>query len=269
MFNNGMEETHKVLYHYSSSTVFNDIILIINFYDKDLNKLKEYMYKLYQKSFPNIVFISSTLDEYNDYKGNHILSCPEASDKSLSYICIEKVYKNYPNMKGYLYLNNEILLKIWELDNFNLSIPWLCSFNISDVKSNKYNYTGILNIINKNEHLKKNLTKFLGKDGVAEGMPHFYYVTNDTIVKFFKILKIMYENKVPEELAIPNTMGMMLYPHYQYIYFADLTQEEIKTVMTYIKRVHEQILVYPVDYTKANYRKEVDKYIYFMKAEDY
>ena len=26
------------------------------------------MEKLYKKNFPNIVFVSSTLDEYNDYK---------------------------------------------------------------------------------------------------------------------------------------------------------------------------------------------------------
>ena len=39
--------------------------------------------------------------------------------------------------------------------------------------------------------------------------------------------------------------------------------------MRYIKKVHEQILVYPVDYTRPDYRVEVDKYIYFMKAEDY
>ena len=79
----------------------------------------------------------------------------------------------------------------------------------------------------------------------------------------------MYDNKVPQELAIPNTMGMILLPQYQYIYFADLNEEEIKTVMTYIKKVHEQILVFPVDFTRKDYRDEVDKYIYFMKAEDY
>ena len=269
MLNNGREDTHKVLYHYSSNTTFKDIILIINFYDKNVYQLKDYMYTLYQKSFPNIVFVSSTLDEYNDYKGNHILSCPEAIDESLSYICIEKVYRNYPKMKGYLYLNNEILLKIWELDNFDLNSPWLCSFNISDEENSKYNYTGISNIINKKKDLKDNLEKFLGKKGIAQGMPHFYYLTNNTIGKFIQISKEMFENKVPQELAIPNIMGMILYPHYQYIYFVDLNEEDKRTVMTYIKKVHEQILVYPVDYTRRDYREEVDKYIYFMKAEEY
>ena len=268
MMNNGKEETHKVLYHYSANTVYQDIVLIINFYDKNVNELKEYMFKLYKKNFPNIVFISSTQKENNKNESD-IISCPESLDSSLSYICIEKAYKIYPNMKGYLYLNNEILLKIWELDNFNLSIPWMCSFNISEVGSLKDNGRGILNIINSNLKLKENLRKFLGKGGIAQGMPHFYYLTNNIIPKFIEISKEMYNNKVPQELAVPNTMGMILFPHYQYIYFIDLTQEDIKKVMTYIKKVHEQVLVYPVDYTNPNYRKEVDKYIYFMKADDY
>ena len=269
MMNNGKEETHKILYHYSGYTLFNETLLIINFYDKDVYKLKGFMEKLYKKNFPNIVFVSSTLDEYNDYKGNHILSCPEGIDPSLSYICMGKVYKNYPDMKGYLYLNNEILLKIWELDNFNLSNPWLCSYNIIDYNSTKYNLAGIQNIINSKPNLKENLKKFLGKDGIAYGMPHFYYLTNKIINQFIQITNEMYANKVPQELAIPNTFGMILDQKYQYIYFMDLTKEDIKILMKYIKKVHEQVLVYPVDYTRADYRKEIDKYIYFMKADEY
>ena len=100
-------------------------------------------------------------------------------------------------------------------------------------------------------------------------MPHFYYLTQNITTQFCRILKDMYVNKVPQELAIPNSLGMILLPEYQYIYFAELNQTEIINVMKYIKKVHEQIIVYPVDYTREDYRKEVDKYIYFMKAEDY
>jgi len=197
------------------------------------------------------------------------MSCPEAKNKSLSYICIEKDVKQYPNMRGYLYLNNEILLKIWELDNFELSLPWVSSSNILNNNLLKNEYKGILNVINNKPDLKNNLFKFLGKEGIAKGMPHFYYFTQNITKNFCEILKDMYVNKVPQELAIPNSLGMLLQPEYQYIYFAELNQNEIENVMTYIKKVHEQIIVYPVDYTRADYRKEVDKYIYFMKADDY
>ena len=36
---------------------------------------------------------------------------------------------------------------------------------------------------------------------------------------------------------------MILQPEYQYIYFAELNQTEIENAMTYIKKVHEQIIV--------------------------
>ena len=268
MRNNGFEETHKVLYHYSANTVYKDVLLLINFYDRNAAELKSYMYTLYKKNFPNIVFIHSG-NEYNDFKGTHLMSCPEAKNKSLSYICIEKAVKQYPNMRGYLYLNNEILLKIWELDNFELNMPWISSFNILNNNLLKNEYKGILNVINNKPDLKNNLFKFLGKEGVAKGMPHFYYLTQNITKNFCEILKDMYDNKVPQELAIPNSLGMILLPEYQYIYFAELNQTEIENVMTYIKKVHEQIIVYPVDYTRDDYRKEVDKYIYFMKADDY
>ena len=268
MRNNGNEETHKILYHYSSNTVFQDTLLIINFYDKKVEELKEYMYKLYRKNFPNIVFVH-TGEEYNDFNGTHLLNCPEAKDPSLSYICLHKVFKAYKHMKGYLYLNNEILLKIWELDNFNLNNPWICSFNILPTNSLQAEYKGIQNILNTQVNLKKNLLKFLGKDGVAHGMPHFYYLPNAAFKQFLGILGQMYANKVPQELAIPNSMGMILQPRYQYVYFEYLTPKQIKRVMKYIKKAHEQILVYPIEYTRADYREEVDKYIYFMKAEEY
>ena len=33
MRNNGQEETHKVFYHYSANTVYQDVLLMINFYE--------------------------------------------------------------------------------------------------------------------------------------------------------------------------------------------------------------------------------------------
>ena len=76
MRNNGFEETHKVLYHYSANTVYKDVLLLINFYDRNAAELKSYMYILYKKNVPNIVFIHSG-NEYNDFKETHLMSCPE------------------------------------------------------------------------------------------------------------------------------------------------------------------------------------------------
>ena len=45
MRNNGFEETHKVLYHYSANTIYKDkdVLFLINFYDRNAAELKSYM----------------------------------------------------------------------------------------------------------------------------------------------------------------------------------------------------------------------------------
>ena len=35
MQNNRFEETHKVLYQYSANTMYKDVLLLINFYDRN------------------------------------------------------------------------------------------------------------------------------------------------------------------------------------------------------------------------------------------
>ena len=99
MRNNGFEETHKVLYHYSANTVYKDkdVLFLINFYYRNAAELKFYMNSLYKKNLPNIVFIHS-VNEYNYFKRTHLMLCPESTNKSLFYICIEKVVKRYPNI---------------------------------------------------------------------------------------------------------------------------------------------------------------------------
>ena len=260
MGNNGKEETHKVLYHYPTKTVYKDILLIINFFDKNITPLKNYTHTIYDKNFPNIIFLSSLENLTNE---KEILYCPEAKDSSLSYICIKKINEKFPNMKGYLYLTNEILLKIWELDYLDFDIPWFCSFNFTE--------NNILeNVLNTNNNYKNNLEKFFGKKNViGKGMPHFFYIPKKSIDNFIPIFEEFYKNKIPQEFAIINAMGIASLPWYQYIHFETLNDEQIKQVMTYIKRANQQIIVYPVDYTRADYREEVDKYYYFMKAEEF
>ena len=100
-------------------------------------------------------------------------------------------------------------------------------------------------------------------------MPHFFYIPKKSIDNFIPIFEEFYKNKIPQEFAIINAMGIASLPWYQYIHFETLNDEQIKQVMTYIKRANQQIIVYPVDYTRADYREEVDKYYYFMKAEEF
>ena len=260
MGNNGKEETHKVLYHYPTKTVYKDILLIINLFDKNDNTIRNYILNIYNKNFPKIIFLTS-LESLN--KEKEIIYCPEAKEPSLSYICLKNIYEKFSEMKGYLYLTNEILLKIWELDYLDFNIPWFCSFNIS--QNNE-----LEKLLNENNNYKNNLEIFYGKKNViGKGMPHFFYIPKNNMDIILNIFNDFYKDKIPQEFAIVNSMGIAKLPWYQYIYFKDLDDEELKQVMNYVRKVNEQIIVYPVDYTRKDYREEIDKYYYFMKAEDF
>ena len=125
-------------------------------------------------------------------------------------------------------------------------------------------------MLNANNKYKKNLEKFFGKENViGKSLPHFFYIPKNSINKIYPIFDEFYKNKIPQEYAIINAMGIALLPRYQYIYYTDLNNEQINEVMNYIRKENEQILVYPVDYTKKDYREEIDKYYYFMKAEEF
>jgi len=260
MGNNGKEETHKVLYHYPTKTIYKDTLLIINLFDKNVVNLTNYLHTIYDKNFPNIIFLSSLQELSSD---KEVFYCPEAKEPNLSYICINKISNRYPNKEGYLYLTNEILLKIWELDYLDLNTPWFCSYNFSSNNN-------LENLLNANNKYKKNLEKFFGKENViGKTLPHFFYIPKNSINKIYPIFDEFYKNKIPQEYAIINAMGIALFSRYQYIYFTDLNNKQIKEVMNYIRKENEQILVYPVDYTKKDYREEIDKYYYFMKAEEF
>ena len=259
MGNNGKEETNKILYHYPTKTVYNDILLIINNFDKDI-LLKNYLHTIYDKNFPKIIFLSSSA-QINQEK--EVIYCEEAKEPSLSYMCIKKVFELFPNMKGYLYLTNEVLLKIWELDYLDLNNPWFCSYNFSE-------NIALENLLNSNNDYKVNLEKFFGKKNViGRALPHFFYIPKNNMDKMITIFEEFYKNKIPQEFTIINAMGIALLPRYQYIYYTDLESEHLETVMTHIRKANEQILVYPVDYSRKDYREEIDKYYYFMKAEEF
>ena len=94
----------KIINHYFCNKIFNDILLIINYNNKGLEKLNNYMIKLYRKYFNNIVFI--TPNNINQINNNSItISCNNSFYGYFSYICLKKIYNKYPNFKGYLFIN--------------------------------------------------------------------------------------------------------------------------------------------------------------------
>jgi len=116
----------KIFFHKNSFIKYENVLLIINYNFKGFEYLNNYILKLYQNNFPNIVFITPS---FTTNSPNTIL-CKESYKGYFSYICLEKVFSKYPNYKGYLFINDDDFMKIWELDNLNFNIPWLYQFVI-------------------------------------------------------------------------------------------------------------------------------------------
>ena len=77
--------------------------------------------------------------------------------------------------KGYLYINDDLFLKFWELQNLNLSFPWLNPY--SPIKKKWYHYSEcipIYNIINKKTDWKNNIVSFNGFFEIVAGMSDFF-----------------------------------------------------------------------------------------------
>ena len=98
----------KLMNHFSPNKVYEDILLIINYNRKGFLALNKYLKTLYNKYFPNIIFIYP-----NNSPENNITSCNESERGYYSYICFKKIYLKYPNYKGYLYINDDLFLKVW------------------------------------------------------------------------------------------------------------------------------------------------------------
>ena len=141
------------LSHLYSNKIYKDILLIINYNHDGFLKLNDYITNLYNKSFPNIIFINPSIN-----KMPNIFSCQTSNNGYYSYNCFKNIYLKYPNYKGYLYINDDLFLKFWELQNLNFSFPWLNPYGL--IGKNWAHYSKCLrlyNITNKKNDWKNKL----------------------------------------------------------------------------------------------------------------
>ena len=76
--------------HLCSNKIYKDILLIINYNHNGFLKLNNYITNLYNKYFPNIIFINPSIT-----KKPNIISCKESYTGYYSYKCFKKVYQKY------------------------------------------------------------------------------------------------------------------------------------------------------------------------------
>ena len=265
--NNKNNKIIKVINHYNTMKTYSNLLLIINYNHVNYEKLNNYIANLYKTSFPNIVFIIP-----NEYisTNNNIISCTESYYGYYSYICLEKIYKKYSNFKGYLFLNDDDFMKIWELDNFNFSIPWFYLFSTLGKAWGHYKKCKeIYNVLNKNKNWKLNLIKFLGYYGVPKIVSDFYYIPNNFFSQFCQIIKEMYKSKLFLECVIPSTMGIILSKEYQLIYFIPFYGIHRQQSIYYLKQDSRQITIHPIKFSNVYHQEQVTEFIYFINAKEY
>jgi hypothetical protein len=261
-----------LLKHYNLNKKYDDILLIINYNYEFLTSLNDFLTKLYEQYFPNIVFISpgKNLNESNNTNISHnIILCPESHMGYYSYYCIKRVYKKYPSYKGYLFVMDDAFIKVWELDNLIFDIPWILTFCYKKTKiwfdSNDREEL----LLERNKNWQKNLRIFFNGNVIGHGISDFFYLPNYFVPDFIELAKVFYNYTVFLEQAVPSIYGIIMKPKYQYIFFLALWKDDRKKWKKYLYTADKQIVVHPIKFSDKDCQEEVVKYIEIKKAEDY
>ena len=255
----------KLINHFSPKKVYKDILLIINYNKEGFFDLNEYLLKLYNKYFPNIIFISP-----NFTSEDNTISCIESYIGYYSYKCFKKVYIKYPNYKGYLFINDDLFLKVWELGDFDFSIPWLNPFY--PISKNLYHYPRcykLYNLLEYNFEWKNNLIAVNGYLDIFYGKADFYYLPNYYALKICNLFEKMFQFKLFLECAIPVSMGILLSPKYQIIKITILGGKEREKAINYLFSYSNQIMIHPIKLSNIKSRRKVIQYIVFINAKEY
>lgn len=252
----------NLLNHYFSKKVYEDILLIVNYNHKGFLQLNNYIKQLYNKYFPNIVFIYPSKT-----KMNNTFSCKESHKGYFSYKCIIKIYQKYPKYKGYLYINDDVFLKIWEIQNFDFDIPWLFHFGPLNKKWVHYfRCNSLYNLIEKKPIWKNNLIQFNGYFDILQGLSDFYYIPNYYSLKISNLFKSMFKSRIFLECAVPTSMAILSSSKYQIIFVNPLWGRKRKKVKHFFYSQFDQIAFHPIKFSKENSKNYVNQYIFFINA---
>ncbi|KAF9158097.1 hypothetical protein DFQ26_007973, partial [Actinomortierella ambigua] len=102
-----------------SSTVFKDVLMVVNFNHPDYNAIEPFL-SIYKTYFPNIKFYGPNVPEHlKDVVSPVIYDYGWAS-----YRAIADAVEKYPQYKGYLYTNDDTLLNVFQLAEFDQDKVW-------------------------------------------------------------------------------------------------------------------------------------------------
>ena len=251
--------------HYYSNKIYKDILLIINYNHDGFSELNDYITNLYNNTFPNIIFINPSITN----KSN-IIFCNSSNAGYYSYNCFNNVYHKYPNFQGYLYINDDLFVKFWELENLNFSFPWLNPFR--PISKNWFHYSKCLqlyNIFNKTTEWKNNIVSFNGFYEIILGMSDFFYLPNYYASKISNIFDEMFKYKIYLECAVPTSMGILFTSKYEIITISALWGKERKYSIIYLFKKFDRIMFHPIKLSNKLAQKKVIQFISFISASEF
>ena len=270
----------QLIKHRNSNKIYNNILLIIIYNYSKLIVLNSYLIELYKKYFPHIVFLK---EGYNNLTQENIVECKESFRGFYSYICFRSVYNKYPNMKGYLFLNDDNFIKPWDLENLDFNIPWMNIIrkhsNTSKTFSNftntslwkrlNHTYINTNYFFNKNIRWKNNYTKCFGSSDILNILVDLIYFPKDIMSKFCDIVETMYDLRIFLQTAMPTALGILVLKRIQLLPYIFLWKKERKLIFKYLRNSYSFIEVHPIKFSKDLNKKLVNDYIEFMNCREY
>lgn len=201
------------------------LIIIFNFGLYDHIPLLK---KLYQTTFPNIVFCGPTISH------NFSIVTADIYNGYFSYHCLPMImrnYANYDNYSGYLFMNDDVLLNFWNLPRLDANEIWegpkkpisVSTFHRPDHWWYWWGSRwGLKNCIKT-----LNITRVSGKNHGAEffktlrknnknsheqcygGRSDVFYIPRRFLHQFVYLAKMFRNNDVFLEIAVPTILRML------------------------------------------------------------
>ena len=264
--NNNKNINIKIIKHKFTNRIYSDILLAINYNFDNLIKLNEYLIELYNKTFPNIVFISP-----GNISNSKTISCKNSNNGNTAYMCFRKIYDKFPNFKGYLIIDDDNLFKPWEMENLNFELPWI---NIFDFERSFFTlfqgHKEIEEMLSNNKKWINDIYKLVGNISVPKLWVDSLYIPNTLMINFCNIVEKMYNHKIFLELAIPTSFGIMSLNEYQITNSIFIWDREQRIYMNkYLKQSFSYLCIHPIKFSNLDLREEVKVNAYFINAEQY
>jgi len=196
----------KKNYLTGSNNSLADILCCINFNHSFYGNI-EFLKKLYGGLF-HIAFYgpdkASGVNKIDSYHGY------------FAYVAVLDAIKRYPNYRGYIFVNDDCIINVWNFFKKNKNKIWIqpfhslanrfdkqkkewCWFNLSIGMSA---YNAAFCSISAENRARLN-TWFGSEDVVAAGPADFFYLPKNYSDDFINLFEVFYQNKVFIEMSIP------------------------------------------------------------------